>query len=100
MKSHGFDQLPVVLGSKIKGLITLGNILSKLTSGKIGKDTAVDKVMFKFDNSKHYVNMEESTKLPELIKFFDKHSAAIITDKDEIRGIVTKIDVIDWMLKK
>eukprot|EP00835_Amoeboradix_gromovi_P000138 NODE_4_length_55019_cov_0.425091.p40 type:complete len:101 gc:universal NODE_4_length_55019_cov_0.425091:41442-41744(+) len=100
MKSNSFDQLPVVDNdNKIKGLITLGNILSKLSSGKIDKETTVDKVMFKFDKSNKYIELNTSATLSELSKFFDKHSAAIITENDKIVGITTKIDLITWMMK-
>ena len=101
MKKNAFDQLPVVAADKrIKGLITLGNILSKLASGKITSEANVEDVMFKFDKSKQYVQFGTNTTLSELSKFFDKHSAAIITENEQIVGVTTKIDLISWMVTK
>ena len=100
MKKNAFDQLPVVdKEHKIKGLITLGNILSKLASGKITKEALVEEVMFKFDNSKRFKELTKDSKLSELSAFFDKHSAAIITDEEKIIGVTTKIDLLDWMVQ-
>ena len=100
MKKNSFDQLPVVDEKKIMGIITLGNILSKMASGKANKDALVDSIMFKFNNASKYVPMTMDTPLRDLSRFFDKHSAAIITEHDNIIGITTKIDLIDWMVNK
>jgi cystathionine beta-synthase len=49
MKTGGFDQLPVVNArGALSGLVTLGNIHSYLSSGKITTKTPVSQVMFDF----------------------------------------------------
>ncbi len=49
MQEKGFDQLPVLQGKKLVGLVTLGNIFSKASSGF---DQAVDSCMYHFGNGK------------------------------------------------
>jgi len=50
MRDKGFDQLPVSLGtgSRLIGLVTLGNLLSYLSSGRKTADAPVSDVMFDF----------------------------------------------------
>lgn len=50
MRDKGFDQLPVRApeGKKLVGLVTLGNILSRMSSGRADNHTPISKVMFNF----------------------------------------------------
>jgi cystathionine beta-synthase len=50
MREKGFDQLPVSSGtsSRLIGLVTLGNLLSYLSSGRATADSPVKDVMFDF----------------------------------------------------
>jgi len=51
MRDKGFDQLPVSSPSqttKLVGLVTLGNLLSYISSGRAGPHDPVSKVMFDF----------------------------------------------------
>lgn len=57
MRDKGFDQLPVLApsGRKLVGLITLGNVLSRLTHGRATGESPVSEVMFDF------------SKIPEIV---------------------------------
>ncbi|TKX27591.1 cystathionine beta-synthase [Elsinoe australis] len=50
MREKGFDQLPVSSGatSRLCGLVTLGNLLSFISSGRASADSPVEDVMFDF----------------------------------------------------
>lgn len=50
MRDKGFDQLPVraLQGKKLVGLVTLGNILSWMSSGRAKNQTQISQVMFNF----------------------------------------------------
>jgi cystathionine beta-synthase len=51
MRDKGFDQLPVASSShshKLVGLVTLGNLLSYISSGRAEPNDPVKKVMFDF----------------------------------------------------
>lgn len=50
MRDKGFDQLPVcsAKGSRLVGLVTLGNLLSYMTTGRITPTTPVKEAMFDF----------------------------------------------------
>ncbi|KAJ5084280.1 cystathionine beta-synthase [Penicillium alfredii] len=50
MREKGFDQLPVLApsGRRLVGLVTLGNVLSRLTHGRVTGKSPVSEVMFDF----------------------------------------------------
>ncbi|KAJ5117063.1 Cystathionine beta-synthase core [Penicillium atrosanguineum] len=50
MREKGFDQLPVLApsGRRLVGLLTLGNVLSRLTHGRVSGKSPVSEVMFDF----------------------------------------------------
>eukprot|EP01133_Synstelium_polycarpum_P008430 gene8430-9916_t len=100
LQKHGFDQLPVVSESKkVLGLVTLGNLLSHMTSHRSLPNDPVSKVMFRFHTSDEFVPIYPTTSLASLQKFFESHSSAIVTENDEIVSIVTKIDLLTYLMK-
>lgn len=109
MEENDSDQIPVVSakseGSKnharVVGLITLGNILAKVSHGRATMTDPVSKVMFKFDKTRSFTPITKETHLKELTKFFDNNSAAVITNKDGgVESIVTKIDLVKFLAKQ
>jgi cystathionine beta-synthase len=108
MRDKGFDQLPVASSShKLVGLVTLGNLLSYISSGRADPNDPVSKVMFDFttlhetitdptdtaiealslqDDKKKakkrpFVEITRETKLSALSRFFEWNSAAVVTEK-------------------
>lgn len=100
-KRKGYDQLPVVNDAqKPIGIITEGQMLSRLLSGKCSASDTVESVMLHFAEGK-YQPIHRDTKLEALQGFFENHSAGFVTDKDgKILHVVTKIDLLNFMLKK
>lgn len=46
MNERGFDQLPVVVNSRVLGVVTLGNLTSKILAKAAKKSTPVSSLMF------------------------------------------------------
>lgn len=69
MRDKGFDQLPVSAGSssRLVGLVTLGNLLSYLSSGRASADSPVSDVMFDFTKMSEVITNPQSVsiKTPE-----------------------------------
>ncbi|EGG16210.1 cystathionine beta-synthase [Cavenderia fasciculata] len=100
LQEHGFDQLPVISeNKKALGLVTLGNLLSYITSKRSLPTDSVSKVMFRFHTSEKFIPINTTTSLASLQKFFETHSSAIVIDNDEISSVVTKIDLLTYLLK-
>jgi cystathionine beta-synthase len=128
MRDRGFDQLPVLApsGRKLVGLVTLGNVLSRLTHGRASGQSPVSEVMFDFSKisevvtdprdlgkgkdaikpqtrSRTFIEITMDTPLSVLNRFFEWNSAAVVTEKDESGAmkplaVVTKVDLLTWML--
>jgi cystathionine beta-synthase len=128
MRDRGFDQLPVLAptGRKLVGLVTLGNVLSRLTHGRASGQSPVSEVMFDFSKiaevvtdprdltkmgskplprSRQFIEITMDTPLSVLNRFFEWNSAAVVTEKDasgamKPLAIVTKVDLLSWMLHR
>src|SRR5579871_6490269 len=48
MREKAFDQLPVLSGSRLVGLVTLGNLLSHISRDRIHASSPVENAMFDF----------------------------------------------------
>lgn len=117
MQSNSFDQLPVVSttttttttnvlhSSGLCGLITLGQILSRVANGRAQLTDPVEKIMFHFKTHRTYHEIQETTKLCDLSKFFETSSAAIVTARSPngvrvVQHVVTKVDLVSFILKR
>lgn len=132
MRDKGFDQLPVLspTGGKLVGLVTLGNLLSYISSGRATATSLVKDVMFDFSKidevvtdardiltaeeaaskskkqKRHFVDITLDTPLTILSKFLEYNSAAVVTeDKGDGEGkkpvaVVTKVDLLTHMVKQ
>ncbi|KAJ5571779.1 Cystathionine beta-synthase core [Penicillium sp. DV-2018c] len=128
MRDRGFDQLPVLApsGRRLVGLVTLGNVLSRLTHGRASGQSPVSDVMFDFSKisevvtdprdlskgvdslqprtkSRGFIEITMDTPLSVLNRFFEWNSAAVVTEKDasgamKPLAVVTKVDLLTWML--
>jgi cystathionine beta-synthase len=130
MREKGFDQLPVSTYTaagkqRLVGLVTLGNLLSYIASGRANPKSKVEDVMFDFrkmnevvkdlgrlqmdgegtakpDSRREFVEITRDTKLSDLNKFFEWNSAAIVTEKADgetkAAAVVTKVDLLTWMV--
>ncbi|OBR14598.1 Cystathionine beta-synthase [Colletotrichum higginsianum IMI 349063] len=132
MRDKGFDQLPVLsaTGNRLVGLVTLGNLLSYISSGRATGSSPVSDVMFDFgrldevvtdprqagegagdkarkQKKRNFVEITLDTPLSVLSKFLEWNSAAVVTDKADGAGslskpvaVVTKVDLLTWVVNK
>ncbi|KAI9719324.1 MAG: cystathionine beta-synthase [Chrysothrix sp. TS-e1954] len=132
MREKGFDQLPVKAGasasSRLVGLVTLGNLLSYLSSGRCDPEDPVSSVMFDFAKTRannpgpmdikgandakggtrasdEFVEITKETSLRELSRFFEWNSAAVVTERTDegvLRpvAVVTKVDLLSWLVRQ
>jgi len=129
MREKGFDQLPVSLPTpagkpKLVGLVTLGNLLSFIASGRATPRSRVEEVMFDFrkleevvkdlgrlhmegaeeKSKRSFVEITRETRLGDLERFFEWNSAAVVTERveGELRAtaVVTKVDLLTWLVRQ
>lgn len=123
MRDKGFDQLPVSTTSgRLVGLVTLGNLLSYISSGRAEPNDPVKKVMFDFTDisevvtdptdisllsleanassnkeakskARKFLEITRDTPLSALSRFFEWNSAAVVTERQQ-NGSLKAIAVV------
>ena len=104
MQEKGFDQLPVVKeggGRQLVGMITLGNILSKVAKGSASVTDPISSVLLHFDRQQPFVKISPDSPLASLNSFFEQHSVAFVTDPSDggLLHVVTKIDLLSFLFQ-
>jgi cystathionine beta-synthase len=95
LKSCGISQLPVVDGGKLKGIVAEVDLLRHLVSGHKTLDSSIGELV-----EGDYATVTPNTKLELLQSVLADAKVAIVEDDDQVVGIVTKIDLIDFLAHK
>ncbi|KXS19267.1 cystathionine beta-synthase [Gonapodya prolifera JEL478] len=104
MESKGFDQVPIVgQGGRLVGMVTLGNVLARVSRNLCSLTDPVSASSFKFDTRPgKYIEFTPNSSLDSLGEFFERHSSALVTEggsKGRILNVVTKIDLLKYLVK-
>jgi cystathionine beta-synthase len=95
MKAHGISQLPVIdEAGGLHGLIGEGDLLEYLLSGGAMDHTIADL------HAHEVATVDPAMPLEELTPVFGRSQAAVVVDDGRVTGIVTKIDVIDFLASR
>ncbi|KAF2217865.1 hypothetical protein CERZMDRAFT_30586 [Cercospora zeae-maydis SCOH1-5] len=126
MRDKGYDQIPVTAasGKRLVGMVTLGNCLSYLSSGRVTIASPISDVMFNFsqideikpieknpdsaegdESKREYVEITMNTPLTYLERFFVWNAAAIVTERDtdntlKAVAVATKVDLLLWLVRQ
>ena len=94
MKSLSISQLPVVEKGKMRGIVAEVDVLRALVSGGKTLDSPIAEVV-----EDDYATVTPNTKLELLQGVLADAKVAIVEEREEVVGIVTKIDLIDFLAK-
>jgi len=96
LKKEGFDQLPVVDGDgQVQGVVTEGNILSRLLSNKAQPNDPISTLLYR-----KFQHVSLSTNLKLLSRLFDTEPyVLVVDDKQIIQAVATRIDLLNFILK-
>jgi cystathionine beta-synthase len=95
MKERGISQLPVVDDGRLIGIVTESDLLGRLVEGRAGLSSSVAEVMFRKVRTIH-----EREDAGVLTKLFAEGLVGLVVDDDQrLRGIVTKMDLVDYLTK-
>jgi len=110
LSAQGFDQLPVVdRTGTILGVVTEGNLLARITSGKVSREDSVSKVLYR-----QFKTVSLDTTLSKLSTIFDRDHFAIVTasqqsyaedasqtkEKVIIVGVVSRVDLLNYIVRE
>ena len=96
LKQLGISQLPVVEKGKLRGVIGEIDLLRHLVSGGQKASGSTIAALVESD----YATVTPDTKLELLQGVLADARAAIVMDRDAVVGILTKIDLIEFLSKK
>jgi cystathionine beta-synthase len=96
MKSLGISQVPVVDDQRLVGMVTESDLLGKLVEGHADMDSTVAEVMFR---KVHTVHIDEDAAV--LRDLFERELIALVVDDEDVLvGLLTKMDLMDYLTRK
>lgn len=95
MKSHGISQVPVLDNGKLRGMVQEVDLLRHLVQGHGTLDSAVMDLI-----ESDYATVTPSTKVELLQNILNDAKIAIVLERDAVVGVVTKIDLIDFLARR
>ncbi|MCS6799118.1 MAG: cystathionine beta-synthase [Myxococcota bacterium] len=95
MKAHGISQLPVVDDGKLIGAVAEVDLLRYLVSGEQSLDSPVGPLV-----ESEYATVSPQTKVELLQGLLADARMAIVLDGEQIVGVITKIDLIDYLARR
>jgi cystathionine beta-synthase len=95
LKQLGISQLPVVEKGRLRGVVGEVDLLRHLVSGQKTLSSTIAGLV-----ESDYTTVTPDTKIELLQGVLSDARAAIVMEGDSVVGIVTKIDLIDYLAKK
>jgi cystathionine beta-synthase len=95
LKSLGISQLPVLESGKLRGIVAEVDLLRHLVSGAGTLDSSIASLV-----ESDYATVTPETKIELLQSVLSDAKMAIVTEGDGVVGIITKIDLIDFLAKR
>jgi cystathionine beta-synthase len=95
LKELGISQLPIVDQGKLKGMVAEVDLLRHLVSGEHTLDSPITGLI-----ESDYATVTPETKIELLQGVLADAKVAIVTEREEVVGIVTKIDLIDFLARR
>jgi cystathionine beta-synthase len=97
MRAHGISQLPVVEEGRLLGAVAEVDLLRYLVSGEHSLDSSVGPLA-----ESDYATVSPRTSIENLQGLLNNARMAIVIDEVEAKivGVVTKIDLIDYLARR
>jgi len=95
MKMYDVSQLPVMGGDKLLGIVSETDILLAVTGNPDGFTMPVSEAM-----AKNLVTIQANQSIEDLPPIFEHGMVAIVMDKEEFLGLITPIDLLQYLRKR
>jgi cystathionine beta-synthase len=95
MKIYDVSQLPVMHDGRIVGIVDEEDILLEVFENPQHFNEPVTKAMVS-----HLVTVPVDAPLPQLMEIFKRGLVAIVMKGNEFQGLVTRIDVLNWLRRR
>lgn len=95
MKEHGISQVPVVDKGRLSGLVSEIDLLNYLLQHPGSMDVPVSDLV-----EADYATVTPQTKIKLLKNIFNDAKLVCVLERDEMVGVITKIDLIEYLASK
>ena len=95
MKLYDVSQLPVLKDGRIVGIVDEEDILAEVYDNPQHFDEPVTEAM-----ESHLVTVPPSASVDQLMDIFKRGMVAIVVDGDEFLGLITRIDLLNWLRRR
>ncbi len=95
MKLYDVSQLPVMRGGRISGIVDEEDVLLEVFEHPERFNEPVSGIM-----ASHLVTVPPDAPLPQLMEIFKRGLVAIVVDRGEFLGLITRIDVLNWLRRR
>ena len=95
MKLYDVSQLPVMKDGRIIGIVDEEDILLEVYDNPGHFQEPVTEAM-----ESHLVTVSPGTPIAQLMEIFKRGLVAIVMDGDEFLGLITRIDLLNWLRRR
>ena len=95
MKLYDVSQIPVMQDGRIVGIVDEEDILLEVFANPRHFDEPVTKAM-----EPHLVTVPVDAAVPQLMEIFKRGMVAIVMKGSEFQGLVTRIDLLNWLRRR
>ena len=95
MKLYDVSQLPVLDNGKVVGIVDEQDILMEVIDNPAHFREPVTEAM-----ESHIVTVAPDASVAQLMDIFRRGMVAIVVDGDEFLGLITRIDVLNWLRRR
>ncbi|HEY3074028.1 MAG TPA: pyridoxal-phosphate dependent enzyme [Burkholderiales bacterium] len=95
MKLYDVSQLPVLRDGRIVGIVDEEDILAEVYDNPDHFNEPVTEAM-----ESHLVTVPPSATVEQLMEIFKRGMVAIVVDGDEFLGLITRIDLLNWLRRR
>ena len=95
MKLYDVSQLPVLKDGRIVGIVDEEDILMEVIDNPAHFREPVTAAM-----ESHLVTVPPSAPVEQLVEIFKRGLVAIVVDGNEFLGLITRIDLLNWLRRR
>jgi cystathionine beta-synthase len=95
MKLYDVSQLPVLRDGRIVGLVDEEDILLEVYDNPDHFNEPVTEAM-----ARNLITVPPSASIEQLMEIFKRGMVAIVVDGDEFLGLITRIDLLNWLRRR
>jgi len=95
MKAHGISQLPVVRDRNLIGVVSELDVLRHIVEAGHSPEDTIESLV-----EADFATVTPATRIALVSDLFGQGGILVVLDGDQIVGVITKIDLIDYLAKR